>query len=239
MSLKKQLVGAEKTIEQLKSQVKQHEDRVEALNLELQEKKDTINALEKDLNDAQAKYDKSIKTHAEVTSASENNLNVSKKQIEKLQTQLEDQSKKLSVLSHDSESLKMLQEQFHVVATENAELKAQLSHTQSEERRLHRCVEEVKSELEQLSASTMDLMEELQISQGLQQEQKIEMESLKKVKYIKGEAKQEMSKLRSALAGKKAVTSHLYIVNCYIHCTMQTCILTFPTEIGNDCSCCM
>ena len=212
--LKKQLVAAEKNIEQLKSQVKPQEDRVKALNVELQEKKDIINALEKDLNDAQAKYEESIKTHTEVMSSSESNLNVSKKQIEKLQAQLEDHSKELSALSHDSESLSMLQEQFHVVATENAELKAQLSHTQSEERRLHRCVEEVKSELEQLSASTMDLMEELQISQGLQQEQKIEMESLKKVRYIKGEAKQEMGTLRSALAGEKVVTSHLYIYIC-------------------------
>lgn len=173
-----------------------------ALNAELQEKEDVIHSMQKDLDNTQAKCEESTKTHNQAMSASENKLNVSLRQMEKLQTQLEDQSKELKVLRSDSDSLSTLEKQFHIVATENAELKEALNHAQSEERRLHRCVEEVKSELEQLSGSTMDLMEELQISQGLQQEQKIEMENLKKVKYIKGEAKQEMGKLRSALAGR-------------------------------------
>ena len=178
-----------------------------ALNAELQEKEDVIHSMQKDLDNTQAKCEESTKTHNQAMSASENKLNVSLRQMEKLQTQLEDQSKELKVLRSDSDSLSTLEKQFHIVATENAELKEVLNHTQSEERRLHRCVEEVKSELEQLSGSTMDLMEELQISQGLQQEQKIEMENLKKVKYIKGEAKQEMGKLRSALAGRWTVSA--------------------------------
>lgn len=201
LTFNKQLVPAEKTIAQLKSQMRDQENRIKILHDELQEKKSVIIAMQKDLDDSQVKYEESVKMHNEGITASETNLSVSKKQVEKLQNLLEDQSKELNSLRSDSENLSMLQEHFHVVVSENAELKERLSHSQSEERRLHRCVEEVKSELEQLSCSTMDLMEELQISQSLQQEQKIELESLKKVKYIKGEAKQEMSKLRSALAG--------------------------------------
>lgn len=200
-SLKNQLAAAEKSTAQLKKQVDIQEDKINALNAELQEKNAVITAMQKDLENAQAKLEESTKTHKQLVSASESKLNDSTRQLEILQSQLKDQNKELSVLKTDYECLSTLEEQFHIVATENAELKEHLSCAQSEERRLHRCVEEVKSELEQLSCSTMDLMEELQISQGLQKEQKIEMESLKKVKYIKGEAKEEMSKLRGALAG--------------------------------------
>lgn len=199
-SLKEQLVAAEKSIIQLKSEVQIQDERIKVLNNELQEKKDTIEAVQKDLDKSQAKYEELNKSHIDTMSTSENSLEVSKKYVEKLQTELKDLNQELIGLQSDSESLKRLQEQFHLVATENTELKGQLSCTQAEARRLHRCVEEVKSELDQLSFSTMELMEELQISQGLQQEQKIELENLKSVKFVKGEAKEEMGKFRSALA---------------------------------------
>lgn len=199
-SLKEQLVAAEKSIIQLKSEVQIQDERIKVLNNELQEKKDAIEAVQKDLDKSQAKYEELNKSHIDTMSTSENSLEVSKKYVEKLQTELKDLNQELIGLQSDSETLKRLQEQFHLVATENTELKGQLSCTQAEARRLHRCVEEVKSELDQLSFSTMELMEELQISQGLQQEQKIELENLKSVKFVKGEAKEEMGKFRSALA---------------------------------------
>lgn len=201
LSLKKQLVFTEKSIEELTSQVKTQEQQINTLNVELQEKEQAIVKTQKNLDDMQAKFQNATEVHNQAMSASESKLNVSIKQVEQLQIQLDDQSKQLSVSISDSESLKKLQEEYNFVATENAELKEELNRSESEERRLHRSVEEVKCELEQLTCSTMDLMEELQISQGLQQEQKIELESLKNVKYIKGDAKQEMAKLRSALAG--------------------------------------
>lgn len=200
-SLQKQLVFTEKSLVELKNQVKSHEQHMSALNAELQEKEHVIVTTRKNLDDMQTKFQNATELHDQAMSASESKLNKSFELVEKLQNQLQDQSKELSVSRSDSESLQKLQEDLNHVATENAELKEQLKSSQSEERRLHRCVEEVKSELEQLSSSTMELMEELHISQGLQQEQKIEMDSLKKVKYIKGDAKQEMAKLRSALAG--------------------------------------
>lgn len=200
-SLQKQLVFAEKSLIELKNQVKSHEQLMSALNAELQEKEHVIVTTRKNLDDMQTKFQNATELHDQAMSASESKLNKSFELVEKLQNQLQDQSKELSVSRSDSESLQKLQEDLNHVATENAELKEQLKSSHSEERRLHRCVEEVKSELEQLSSSTMELMEELHISQGLQQEQKIEMDSLKKVKYIKGDAKQEMAKLRSALAG--------------------------------------
>lgn len=200
-SLKKQLVFAEKSTVELKNQVKSQEQLINALNVELQEKEQAIITTRKNLDDMQTKFQNAAELHDQAMSASESKLNNSIKLVEKLQNQLQDQSKELSVSRSDSESVKKLQEDLNDVATENAELKEQLDRSQSEERRLHRSAEEVKSELEQLSCSTMELMEELHISQGLQQEQKIELESLKKVKYIKGDTKQEMGKLRSALAG--------------------------------------
>ena len=210
-SLKEQLVAAEKSIIQLKSEVQIQDERIKVLNNELQEKKDTIEAVQKDLDKSQAKYEELNKSHIDTMSTSENSLEVSKKYVEKLQTELKDLNQELIGLQSDSESLKRLQEQFHLVATENTELKGQLSCTQAEARRLHRCVEEVKSELDQLSFSTMELMEELQISQGLQQEQKIELENLKSVKFVKGEAKEEMGKFRSALAGEFHLQFMMYM----------------------------
>lgn len=193
---------AEKSIAELKSELKTQEEQLNALNVELLEKEQSIVATQKDLDDMQAKLRSATDVHNQAMSACENKLHVSIKQIEQLQTRFNDQSKELSVSRSDSESLQTIQEECNSFAAENLELKKQLNHSQSEERRLHRSIEEVKCELEQLTCSTMDLMEELQISQGLQQEQKIELESLKNVKYIKGDTKQEMGKLRSALAGK-------------------------------------
>lgn len=201
-SLNKQLVAAEKTITQLKSEVNAQNEKITDLNADLQEKNELVTAMQKELEDSRAKCEELSKSQIEAVAASESSLEVSKKLVEKLQCELEDVNQEFSVLQSDSESLRRQQEQFHVVATENSELKEQLNHSQAEERRLYRCVEEVKVELEQLSGSTMELMEELQISHGLQQEQKIELETLKNVKYVKGEAKQEMGKLRSALTGE-------------------------------------
>ena len=201
LSLKKQLVFAEKSIVELKNQVISQEQLMNALNAELQKKEQAVITTRKNLDVMQTKFQNATELHDQAMSASESKLNNSIKLVEKLQNQLQDQSKELSISRSDPESLQKLQENLNDVATENAMLKEQLDRSHSEERRLHRSVEEVKSELEQLSCSTMELMEELHISQGLQQEQKIELESLKKVKYIKGDAKHEMGKLRSALAG--------------------------------------
>ncbi|XP_074630260.1 uncharacterized protein LOC141889029 isoform X2 [Acropora palmata] len=212
-SLNKQLVAAEKTITQLKSEINAQNETIKALNVDLQEKNELVTAMQKELDDSHAKCEELSKSQIEAVAASESSLEGSKKLVEKLQCELEDVNQELSVLQSDSESLRRQQEQFHVVATENSELKQQLNHSQAEERRLYRCVEEVKVELEQLSGSTMELMEELQISHGLQQEQKIELETLKNVKYVKGEAKQEMGKLRSALAA--LWERHLCLVQLY------------------------
>ncbi|KAJ7373403.1 Thyroid receptor-interacting protein 11 [Desmophyllum pertusum] len=227
LSLKRQLVSAENSIVELKRQVKTQEQEMNTLNVELQKKEPAVTATLKNLDDMQAKCQNASEVHDEVMSASERKFNVNIKQLEKLQNQLEDQSKELYVLRCDSESLNKLREELNFVATENTELKEQLNHSQSEERRLHRSAEEVKSELEQLSCSTMDLMEEMQISQGLQQEQKIEMESLKKVKYIKGDAKPEMGKLRSALAA--LWERHLCLVQLY----QQLSTSTVRDDIGD------
>ncbi|XP_015765530.1 PREDICTED: thyroid receptor-interacting protein 11-like isoform X1 [Acropora digitifera] len=212
-SLNKQLVAAEKTITQLKSEVNAQNEKITDLNADLQEKNELVTAMQKELDDSHAKCEELSKSQIEAVAASESSLEVSKKLVEKLQCELEDVNQEFSVLQSDSESLRRQQEQFHVVATENSELKQQLNHSQAEERRLYRCVEEVKVELEQLSGSTMELMEELQISHGLQQEQKIELETLKNVKYVKGEAKQEMGKLRSALTA--LWERHLCLVQLY------------------------
>lgn len=199
------MVFTEKSIVELKSQIETQEQQMDALNVKLQEREQAIVAVQKNLDDMQTKFQNATEEHNQAMSASESKLNASIKQMEQLQMQLDDQSKELSVSRSGSDSLKKLQEEYNIVATENTELKEELNRSQSEERKLHRSVEEVKCELEQLTCSTMDLMEELQISQGLQQEQKIEMESLKNVKYIKGDVKQEMGKLRSALAGKSCI----------------------------------
>lgn len=212
-SLNKQLVAAEKTIAQLKSEINAQNETIKALNVDLQEKNELVTAMQKELDDSHAKCEELSKSQIEAVAASESSLEVSKKLVEKLQCELEDVNQELSVLQGDPESPRRQQEQFHVLATENSELKQQLNHSQAEERRLYRCVEEVKVELEQLSGSTMELMEELQISHGLQQEQKIELETLKNVKYVKGEAKQEMGKLRSALAA--LWERHLCLVQLY------------------------
>lgn len=209
-------MAAEKTITQLKSEVNAQNEKITDLNADLQEKNELVTAMQKELEDSRAKCEELSKSQIEAVAASESSLEVSKKLVEKLQCELEDVNQEFSVLQSDSESLRRQQEQFHVVATENSELKQQLNHSQAEERRLYRCVEEVKVELEQLSGSTMELMEELQISHGLQQEQKIELETLKNVKYVKGEAKQEMGKLRSALTGECVIVWYCMIITILI-----------------------
>ncbi|XP_078351275.1 uncharacterized protein LOC144636014 isoform X2 [Oculina patagonica] len=220
LSLRKELVFAEKSIVELQSQIKTQEQQMNALNVKLQEKEQAIVVVQKKLDDMQARFQNATEEHNQAMSASESKLNVSSKQMEQLQMQLDNQSKELSGSRADSDSLNKLQEEYNIVTAENAGLKEELNRSQSEERRLHRSVEEVKCELEQLTSSTIDLMEELQISQGLQQEQKIEMESLKNVKYVKGDVKQDMGKLRSALAA--LWERHLCLVQLYQQLSTNT-----------------
>lgn len=202
LSLKKQLATAEEFIAELENQIKTQEQQINALNIQVQDKEQAIFTMQKDFTDLQTKLQDAGSVHDQALSDYESKLNLNMSNVEKLQKQLEDQRNEMLGLRSDSEGLCKLREELNFVAAENAELKKQLSHSYVEERRLHRSVEEVKSELEQLSSSTMDLMEELQLSQDLQQEQSIELDNLKKVKYIKGDAKKEMGKLRNALAGR-------------------------------------
>lgn len=213
LSLKKQLATAEEFIAELENQIKTQEQQINALNIQVQDKEQAIFTMQKDFTDLQTKLQDAGSVHDQALSDYESKLNLNMSNVEKLQKQLEDQRNEMLGLRSDSEGLCKLREELNFVAAENAELKKQLSHSYVEERRLHRSVEEVKSELEQLSSSTMDLMEELQLSQDLQQEQSIELDNLKKVKYIKGDAKKEMGKLRNALAA--LWERHLCLVQLY------------------------
>lgn len=213
LSLKKQLATAEEFIAELENQIKTQEQQINALNIQVQDKEQAIFTMQKDFTDLQTKLQDTGSVHDQALSDYESKLNLNMSNMEKLQKQLEDQRNEMLGLRSDSEGLCKLREELDFVAAENAELKKQLSHSYVEERRLHRSVEEVKSELEQLSSSTMDLMEELQLSQDLQQEQSIELDNLKKVKYIKGDAKKEMGKLRNALAA--LWERHLCLVQLY------------------------
>lgn len=213
LSLKKQLATAEEFIAELENQIKTQEQQINALNIQVQDKEQAIFTMQKDFTDLQTKLQDAGSVHDQALSDYESKLNLNMSNVEKLQKQLEDQGNEMLGLRSDSEGLCKLREELNFVAAENAELKKHLSHSYAEERRLHRSVEEVKSELEQLSSSTMDLMEELQLSQDLQQEQSIELDNLKKVKYIKGDAKKEMGKLRNALAA--LWERHLCLVQLY------------------------
>lgn len=213
LSLKKQLATAEEFIAELENQIKTQEQQINALNIQVQDKEQAIFTMQKDFTDLQTKLQDAGSVHDQALSDYESKLNLNMSNVEKLQKQLEDQGNEMLGLRSDSEGLCKLREELNFVAAENAELKKQLSHSYAEERRLHHSVEEVKSELEQLSSSTMDLMEELQLSQDLQQEQSIELDNLKKVKYIKGDAKKEMGKLRNALAA--LWERHLCLVQLY------------------------
>lgn len=213
LSLKKQLATAEEFIAELENQIKTQEQQINALNIQVQDKEQAIFTMQKDFTDLQTKLQDAGSVHDQALSDYESKLNLNMSNVEKLQKQLEDQRNEMLGLRSDSEGLCKLREELNFVAAENAELKKHLSHSYAEERRLHRSVEEVKSELEQLSSSTMDLMEELQLSQDLQQEQSIELDNLKKVKYIKGDAKKEMGKLRNALAA--LWERHLCLVQLY------------------------
>lgn len=213
LSLKKQLATAEEFIAELENQIKTQEQQINALNIQVQDKEQAIFTMQKDFTDLQTKLQDAGSVHDQALSDYESKLNLNMSNVEKLQKQLEDQRNEMLGLRSDSEGLCKLREELNFVAAENAELKKHLSHSYAEERRLHHSVEEVKSELEQLSSSTMDLMEELQLSQDLQQEQSIELDNLKKVKYIKGDAKKEMGKLRNALAA--LWERHLCLVQLY------------------------
>lgn len=213
LSLKKQLATAEEFIAELENQIKTQEQQINALNIQVQDKEQAIFTMQKDFTDLQTKLQDAGSVHDQALSDYESKLNLNMSNVEKLQKQLEDQGNEMLGLRSDSEGLCKLREELNFVAAENAELKKHLSHSYAEERRLHHSVEEVKSELEQLSSSTMDLMEELQLSQDLQQEQSIELDNLKKVKYIKGDAKKEMGKLRNALAA--LWERHLCLVQLY------------------------
>ena len=200
-SLRNELDLAKKRLVELRDQVKIQEDDITFLNTELEEEKDALTKAQNSLIDTQEKLSE-LRVADQDKTASKDALSECHKRIEMLENQLQEQNRELETHRGDAENLRTLHEQFNFLTQQNFELKDRLHHSQSEERRMCRSVEEMKCELEQLSCSTMELMEELQISQGLQKEQMIEIESLKNVRYVKGEAKVEVAKFRSALAGR-------------------------------------
>ena len=64
-------------------------------------------------------------------------------------------------------------------------------------------LEELKSEINRLGSCTVELLDELEYSKGVQEEQEIEIESLRKICQIKGEPADEIKKLQKGLRGKQ------------------------------------
>ena len=107
LSLKKQLVFAEKSIVELKNQVISQEQLMNALNVELQEKEQAIITARKNLDVMQTKLQNATELHDQAMSASESKLNNSIKLVEKLQNQLQ-----IPSLLHSKMKLtKLLQQQ--------------------------------------------------------------------------------------------------------------------------------
>lgn len=132
-----------------------------------------------------------------------------------LKEQLEDKESMLASLSNE---LNLLKEQLQEKRNEVQSIGEERDKLQTEKDGLSASLNELRKDLASLNASTLDLMEEYEISQSDQQEQRVEIESLKKVCLVEGDAKDEIIRLKTIMSGRYiCFFNHVYLCQKIIH----------------------
>ena len=98
-------------------------------------------------------------------------------------------------------NVKKLEEDVFNLKQEKKELESELRKCSVSEQEKCCSLQQVKEEIGLLTTATEELMEELEMSQNFQKDQKIEIESLKKICTHKGDVTEEVVRLRDALTG--------------------------------------
>jgi len=196
-------------------------DDIDALKEELDLARDTITKhrqqLEKAAESFRRKEDELVKIRKELE-VSTSELSKTKEQlvtkneakkaephhktvdVQTLQERLAERENTLASLSNE---INLLKEQLQEKDAEIESIGDERDQLQTKENNLRSYLIEVKQDLAALNSSTLELLEELEISQGAQHEQRIEIESLRKVCLVGGDAKDEIIHLKTIISGKK------------------------------------
>ena len=188
--------SAQGVIISLKDQLQRAESKNTEIMTELREIKESPKTVQTNLNE------QNLKQVTEVDGPMETPSDV-ESQMQELQSQLFQRENDLKNMEKEVENAQLLRHELSHVQEENGLLQEARDKSLFQERRMCRSLEEVKGELETLSTATLELMEHLETSHGVQQEQSIEIEFLKKAgSNMEGDGKEEVIKLRNALAGE-------------------------------------
>ncbi|KAK3749493.1 hypothetical protein QZH41_013466 [Actinostola sp. cb2023] len=117
--------------------------------------------------------------------------------VQTLQERLAERENTLASLSNE---INLLKEQLQEKDAEIESIGDERDQLQTKENNLRSYLIEVKQDLAALNSSTLELLEELEISQGAQHEQRIEIESLRKVCLVGGDAKDEIIHLKTIIS---------------------------------------
>lgn len=193
-ALKEELELAHDTITNLRQQLdkagesfKLNENEFENMRKKLEESTNKLSETEEQLAEMEEQVTESTKHKERSTD------------INALHEQLAERENTLASLSNE---INLLKEQLNEREAELSSIREEKNELESQESKLRKSLSEVKNDLEMLNSSTLELMEELEYSQGNQEEQKVEIESLRKVCLVKGDAKDEIINLKTIIGGK-------------------------------------
>ncbi|XP_048586142.1 thyroid receptor-interacting protein 11-like isoform X2 [Nematostella vectensis] len=204
-ALKEELELAHKTIEELRQQLDRTVEYAKKKSCELNTTQINLDKTTGDMRITEKKLDKLQKKEKLLDEQGEKGSDITY-----LHEQLVAQESHMAEMSNEINSLK---EELQQLGAERDELVGVRNKLTEEEARLRESLHEVKEDVNLLSASTLELMEELEHSQGVQKEQCFEINCLKKVCTVKGEAKDEIIHLKnviSALWERYLSTLHMY-----------------------------
>lgn len=131
----------------------------------------------------------------------------------------------VNIFTKFQSNVSKLEEDVSSLRQEKKELESELRKCSVSEQEKFCSLQQVKEEIGLLTTATEELMEELEMSQSLQKDQKVEIESLKKICTIKGDVTEEVVRLRDALTG----ISFIYILaECQKFCYCLAKQIMFP-----------
>lgn len=177
--------------------ITQHRQELEKAIDSLNAKDEELVNLRKELEESTSKLNKT-QEELEVKNNMKD-MNEETSGDESFQELLEERKSKIASLSNE---LNLLKEQLQEKDIEIEAIGEERERLQNEKDSLSCSLNEVKEDLASLNASTLELMEELDFSHGAQQEQRVEIESLRKVCLVEGDAKDEIIHLKNIISGK-------------------------------------
>lgn len=185
-------------LELARTNITEHRQKLEKAAEALNAKDEEITKIKQELEESKTKLNT---TEKELLTKQEQTKDIDNEDAD-AQTLREKLQEREHVLASLSNELNLLKEQLLEKEADIQSISEERDKLNTEKDELGASLDEIKKDLTTLNTSTLELMEELELSQGTHKEQLVEIESLKKVCLVDGDAKDEIIHLKTIISGK-------------------------------------